>query len=424
MASSPKTTPKKEKPSAKRHPFTPQTPRKKGLYDEYMKYFEFHSEEEVQDTIKKLYTCQICLRQRNGTKSSNLLSHLQHMHADVYKQIIDAQETPPEVLRLELLQNLVEIVALNGRPFTYIHDSGFQAIIRKTLEKLNAAGCGLSLSHENFPEVKKHLNEMGTKVRDKMKEEFRGRPLSLLADIVTKNSRSIFGFSVQLLIDGKHKVRSIGMIELHHRHTAVYLAEVLCTRLDLYEINLKQIFTITTDNAANVQKMIRDVDSILKKKISVVENLPLGHLPQTIQTDDEISQFLASEDMATDDEAIMLVFSEAIPDMFNNLLAEMSEKVTSITPNVFWTVESIKCAAHKAQLAIKDAVKNLDQSHRNVIALARQVAKTLRLEGVRNEMRNIGLQYDIPRMEIETRWGYLYLMVSELHIVKISTLDD
>lgn len=391
---------------------TQKTPQKVKQFDLYMKHFEFlKEEEEVDGTKKKWYKCNICNLPKNGTKRYNLLSHIQRMHEELYDGIIDAKKTSLQVQRLELLQNLVEMVALNGRPFTIIHDSGFQAIIRETLEKLDAGGFGLSLSHPNFPEVKKHMHEMAAKVRDKLKEEFRGRALSLLGDIVTKNQRSIFGFSVQMIIDGEHKVRSIGMIELHHSHTAVYLADVLCTRLNLYEINLKQIFTITTDNAANVQKMIRDVDTILKKKITVVESLSLNHLPEFTQTDKEISELLANEEDMTDEERLVAVFKEAVPEMYQNLLSNMCEQMTIRAPNVLWTVESIKCAAHKAQLAIKDSIQKLSQNHRNVIALTRQVAKILRTERVRNEMRAIEIQYNVPRMDIETRWGYLYLMV-------------
>lgn len=304
-----------------------------------MKYFEFLKEEEdqeeVEGTKKKWYKCNICSQTKNGTKQYNLLSHIRIMHEDQHNEIIGAKNTPLQVQRLELLQNLIEMVALNGRPFTIIHDSGFQAIIRETLEKLQAGGFGLSLSHPNFPEVKEHMHEMAAKVRDKLKAEFRGRALSILGDIVTKNQRSIFGFSVQLIIDGEHKVRSIGMIELHQSHTAVYLADVLCTRLNLYEINLKQIFTITTDNAANVHKMIRDVDTILKKKISVVENMPLNHLPQFTQTDDEISKLLDNEEDMTDAERLMVVFNEALPEMYQKLLSNMCEQMTTQRPKCF-----------------------------------------------------------------------------------------
>lgn len=405
MASSLQKTPKKRNQTISR---TQKTPQKKNQYDEYMKYFDFSSEEGEGETKKTFYKCKVCSRINNGTKKDNLRVHIGRVHGEL---IVDTGQKSLQMKRHELLMNLVEVVAVNGRPFKMIHDSSFQAIIRDTLNELDAGGFGLFLSDTNFPEVKKQLHHMAERVRDKMKHEVRGRALSLLADIVTKNRRSIFGFSMQFIIDGEHKVRSIGMIELHQSHTADHLADVLCTRLSLYEINLQQIFTMTTDNAANVQKMIRDVDKILKRKISVVENLPLSHLPQSTQTDDEISRLLDGEENVTDEEAILAIFNDAIPELYQDLLSSMCEQVTARAPNVLWTVESIRCAAHKAQLAIKDAIEKLSRTHRNVLALTRRVARILRTESVRNEMRAQELQYKVPRMDIETRWGYLFLLV-------------
>lgn len=70
--------------------------------------------------------------------------------------------------RLKLLQSLVEMVTVNGRPFKCIVDSGFFSIIQNKLDKLKAAGCGLNLSNENLPEVKEHLSEMAVRVRPKI----------------------------------------------------------------------------------------------------------------------------------------------------------------------------------------------------------------------------------------------------------------
>lgn len=69
-----------------------------------------------------------------------------------------------------------------------------------------------------------------------------------------------------------------------------------------------------------------------------------------------------------------------------------------------------------AQGSIKDSIQKLNQNHRNVIALTRQVAKILRTERIRNEMRAIEIQYNVPIMDIETRWGYLHLMVRYYYI--------
>lgn len=390
-----------------------QTPLKNTITDKCKMHFEFVGKEKVKERDVDFYICKICSTKLNGTTAFNLVRHVKKVHSNLYNEIVGQKSTPIQLERLQLLQNIVEIIALNGRPFTIIHDSGFQAIIQKDLEKLQAAGCGLSLSHPNFPEVKKHLRDMATGVRIKIKEEVSGRPLSLLVDIVTKNNRSIFGMSVQFMMNGELKVRSIGMIELMQSHNAEYLSKIVCDRLHVFEIHLKQVFTITTDNGSNVLKMVKDVEAILKKKVEAVEHVPFECLPAI---DDQISNFLAGEDDMTDEQAISSIFDEAMSTKHQNLLTAVCEKLKDNGENVSWDIHGIKCAAHIAQLAIKNSIENLDEKHCNVINLCRRVAKTLRLKRVRNQMNAMGIQYKTPRIEVDTRWGTLYLMVRKKFI--------
>lgn len=151
--------------------------------------------------------------------------------------ILRRNKKSPEIKRLKLLQNAVEIVAVNGRPFNCIRDSSYQANIKNELKKLRASGFPLNLSDTNSPEVKTHLHTMAHKVISKIAEEVKGRPLSLMVDITTKNGRSIFGASIQFIINGKLKIRSIGMVELHRSHTALYLTQIVCERLQLFGID-------------------------------------------------------------------------------------------------------------------------------------------------------------------------------------------
>lgn len=49
-------------------------------------------------------------------------------HKQVYKDEIDpdySNEHSASLKRMKLMQNLVEIVTVNGRPFSYLLDSGF-----------------------------------------------------------------------------------------------------------------------------------------------------------------------------------------------------------------------------------------------------------------------------------------------------------
>lgn len=330
-----------------------------------LKYFEPLCEKEVDGVKKKKYSCNLCTSEINGTKQHNLVAHLQKVHPENFDLIADRKKDIP-VKRLEFLQNIVEMVTVNGRPFKSISDSGFKSIVQNKLNKFDAAGCSLNLSDHNLPEVKEHMSEMASRVRDKIKEEVRCRALSLLVDIGTKNRRSIFGVSVQYTINGKFRTRSIGMIELDQSNTGKYLAGVVRDQLKLFGIDLRQILTITTDNGKNVLKMIRDFYAILQDEIeqsasedASTESLRTNTVGESntddIQTDDEINQVLA--EMGTDEEALEEIFEESLLKRHENLLNEMSRQlVNDFGLNVLWDITGVNCSAHTLQLVVKDAL--------------------------------------------------------------------
>lgn len=384
-----------------------------------LKYFE---QLNLREDGKQYYKCKECTSEINGTKKHNLGVHLQKVHSEIYEEIAGKNKDDVRAKRLKLLQDVVEILTVNGRPFTYILDSGFKSIVQDKLDHLKAAGCGLNLSDDNLPEVKEHLSKTAIHVRQKIRDEVRGRALALLVDIGTKNRRSIFSISVQYCIKGKVRVRSIGMIELFSSHTAVYLAEILCARLKVYEIDLRQILTITTDNGANVLKMVRDVEALLHNTTEKPQasqeppNTPTKsniHQSNTdIQTDNEIEKLLAELNNMTDDEALEELFDDAFFERNKNLLSAMSDKMTTdFGLDILWDITGVNCAAHTLQLAIKDALKVVARKYSNLINLCRSIAKSLRSKSMQHTFKEHGGTYKIPRLDVETRWGSTFVMV-------------
>lgn len=395
------------------------SPRKRKLNEETitaksLEYFTLLSD----DGVKRMFRCNICSKPYSGTKLNNLSHHLEAIHDDIYNEI-NGQNRAISVRRLELLQNLVEMVSVNGRPFSSILDSGFQSIIRNEVKNLNAAGCSLHLMDENLPDVKKHLNEMAECVREKIKQETCGRALSLMMDIGTKNRRSIFGVSLQYISNGKLRIRSIAMKELLKAHTAEYLANVVQERLRLYGIDLRQILTITTDNGANVLKMIKDIDNILQKEIESCTDTPAvppesprkSQRPSNIDgtMDSEIDSVLADENEISDNEALENLFHNVKLSEHETLLTAMREQmVAEFGLDVLHDITGVNCCAHTLQLMIKDSLKKLRRADQNIIELCRHVAKLLRLKSYQEYTNG---SYKVPRIDVETRWGYTYLMV-------------
>ena len=82
------------------------------------------------------------------------------------------------------------------------------------------------------------------------------RLVSLIADVATCRDRSILGKNLHFINDGKVQLRTLAMKELKKNRTAFYLKTVLDEIIKQYEIKSNQIYSITTNNGANMLKCV------------------------------------------------------------------------------------------------------------------------------------------------------------------------
>ncbi|XP_031639509.1 uncharacterized protein LOC116351526 [Contarinia nasturtii] len=373
-------------------------------------------------TTKTLYQCHICSKKINGTKDCNLVSHIRSVHPENYVEIVEKFKDPLEVKRLKILQNAVELVTVNGRPFSAIQDSGYIANIENKLNKLKANGLDLDLSHNKLYEVKNHLKLTADNARNKVREEVQDKLVSSTIDITTLNSRSFLDISVRFIANGKLIIRSISMIELHESHTGIYLANIFANEMESYGISLRSVVAISRDHGSNVIKMVRDLNCLADRKqvenrtIDSIDMETVANSNEELDVDGKISELLAEN--ITDDEALDMLFQENETNMalnsYNNILNDVSQHLLThgVESNV--NIAGIDCVAHKVQLITKDGLKMMWECDRNVIDLARCVSKELRLQSVRDEMFHLNLQYTLPRLEVKTRWCSTFLMVSDV----------
>lgn len=255
------TTPKKRKigESFESCLDTPSKRKRINISQKSQEYFLFKEDRVVDGVEKKFFVCTVCNKEINGTHTGNLSSHLQ-THKNIFVKFIDRDQSIDEK-RMILLFDCVEMVTINARSFTHLNDSSLHSMLNEKLCELESAGVKLNLKDPNLSEVKDCMKNISHKIRAKICNEVKGCPLSLMVDIVSKRGRSILGFSLQYILNGKQKIRSIGMIKLEKAHTATYLTEIIITQLMEFEIGLRQILTITTDNGSNMLKMVRDIQS-------------------------------------------------------------------------------------------------------------------------------------------------------------------
>lgn len=139
------------------------------------------------------YVCQInnCGSTLEARNRFNLVSHIKTQHDEIFKIIstrqIDGNAASLKIRRLKLIQNLTKIVTVDGRPFAHLSDSGTIGLMSTDLMILQKEGHATGIHSPDYPAVKVHINYLAARIINEIKNEVRGKFVSLLADIGTKS---------------------------------------------------------------------------------------------------------------------------------------------------------------------------------------------------------------------------------------------
>lgn len=374
----------------------------------------------------KKYDCSICGGVINGTQSTNLTLHLRKIHPAIYeKEVLKKLCESLALKRLKLLQNCTEIVTINARPYASLLDSGFQKCIEAQLNELKVGGHTLQIKDDHLAVVKDYVAKVAAEMKQMIAEETEKRILSLILDIGSKNQKSFLGISVRFLQNGRVVTRSLGLIQLHQSHTATYLMKIVEETLEMYSITFNQIIAITTDNGANVLKMVKDINaSNLSSDNNKIPSTVPPHNHSCEQANGSrqksVSAQYRDEDIAsvsneidrqrlTDrDEIRRLLNAE---DEYANILKETLASCAEANADKVMYIHGTKCAAHTLQLVVKDGIDALSPTNSNIINICREAAKHLRVDSYRNNLKTNKVDASFIHLECPTRWSSLYRMV-------------
>ncbi|XP_036347547.1 uncharacterized protein LOC118756918 [Rhagoletis pomonella] len=158
-------------------------------------------------------------------------------------------------------------------------------------------------------------------------------------DVATRQNRHILGINAQYIDGYKIIIYTLGMVELRSRHTGENLKQEILNCLDQFKIEIRQIYSSTTDNGANVIK----TSKLLQISQGQVQNNP-------------------NDDSDSND-----VDDDGYDEVHNTLKSTMAV---------------VRCAAHTLQLAAYDVIKTMQTN----IESCRKAVKSLRciLRGTSN----------------------------------------
>lgn len=343
----------------------------------YTTYFQFN---ELTNSTKCLVAD--CRSYLKGWNTSNLKRHLKMQHKSKYDALgLDNPRAENRsgaiVLKINVVREAsIEMVTINGLPFSFLDCSGYRRICDSLYKALN-----MSINSHTIGEiVGKRSNDIKHMIKLKVKHKL----VSVMLDIVKKYNRSILGIRIQFVENGIIETYTIAMHRLERRHTAKNLCDILNDTLLKFRIDPLQIISITTDNAKNMVNISTHMNEIAANADDciILENIP------DILADSEMDSVLCDEEYLKD------------------LIAGAASTFAQDKPSIQY-VNRVNCAVHTLQLAVNDVLHLA--SIQGEINAYRDVCKKLRATLLAAELSKTGSKVAV--IDQETRWNSTFEMV-------------
>lgn len=232
-------------------------------------YFDF-------DSVTNISTCSVpsCSRSIPGRHSNNLTRHIQRHHTKLYEELnTDISEyqndkkkrrssqnyandsATVKINKVDFQNGLLELINLNGRPFSLFNDSGMRKILDPILAVFKDSRIPVSISRES---LQNQSTKKSSNLTQRIKKEMADIPFSICIDIGTStDSRSILGINTQYAYNSKMSYRCLAMSVHRHSNTGLRIAVLVWHTLNKFDLKLKNMLSVTSDNGANVLKSIR-----------------------------------------------------------------------------------------------------------------------------------------------------------------------
>lgn len=378
-------------------------PRKRKLRPEDERTLEILAEKFRKDQTGMVCQVNSCRsKPLLSTKPSNLKRHLSQRHPKEYANLFPNEVSRKTDIELEVynsVQDAIELVTVNGYPFAMLNASGMRGFIKSRLQPLYLVGRGLPI---NRLDIVKEVAVTSDSIKNQIKSELKGKMISVMFDMCTISTLATLGVNVTFMKDANVICRTLGIIEIKKRHTAVNLADMLYDLLTEYDVPLKNVFSITCDTAKNA--------SNTSEILNLVANCA--------ETDDEIAD-QSIFDIGPDDEELdfgMDIENEVELQKIIANAAENSQLVQDIAKdfvdrNAFIAlINQINCGTHTFQLAVNGGL--VVSNAMNVISLVHDMCILMRTQLVTIELRKLDAHIILPPLDTEVRWNSKYIMVN------------
>lgn len=331
-------------------------------------------------------------------KSYNLKRHLRSKHYSKFVKIYPQQVDQMKQLKIDALildLNAVELVTVNGQPFSLLNSSAVKGFCHEKLAQLKGKGINMNLCRQR---IAMKVDSISKEIIKMLSDEMRDQLICLLLDTCTKDILSVLGINAQFMIEDEIKTRSLGVIELTDRHNAINIATLVKDYIEkTFGLSMSQVKAVVTDNAPVM---------LLTKKL--LNKLALGlSISETDLEDDDVVGM--GEDSADVEDEIEMLNILNNNDEYTDLVRSVASEYVRYY-GCLLACNPISCAIHTDQLAIKDTLTVCDINP--IVKKVNEMCKLLRNQVVQIKLKQEGIKLIKPPLNNTTRWNSQYLMVS------------
>lgn len=348
-----------------------------------------------------------CVNRDLHSHSGNLERHLKHVHPHLYAQYVDQkydEKKPTTALALKALKTktkfipdkkptaatlktkinadelnranielaIVDFFTKNGRPLNMVEDRAFKILVQPAFYAL-----GISVDEHR---VNERIHAFCQKWKREIIKELKGKLLSLKIDAVTRQGLSVLGINVQYMENKGLEIKTLAVKQLKSSHSRQYLKNSVLEVLKEYEIDVNQIFTITTDNGANTPKPLNDLNADLQ--ISLEE--------EEVEDEDEATEESNDSTM----EAIE-VNGDSIENQMYSILEDFSSN----------SITAVCLGAHILHLCVRKVIERPDI--------------TMKLDQCRSKIPNLKIGHENkPSSDTAASWNSTFDMLQGLEEIQ------
>lgn len=325
----------------------------------------------------------------HGKHVSNLVQHLKRRHPDASTEFLQKRKkllcdkghvnrtsdtdtvVNVKISRKAFIAGCLKFVILDGRPFSIFNDDGFQLIASPILQEFERINKPIPISANYIQDIARNVQ---TDVMNRIKSEMRGKLVSLQLDLTNHFQRCILGLNVQYYVGDELVLRVLAMRRLNVSTSALNIAIAVRNILEEYGLDVDHIYTVTTDNGANVI-LCTQILQLMQERSTEINLLS--------QNADNINE-----------------------EQINAFIDIESDRILQNQALQFLHI--VRCSTHTLQIVMGDTLKT--EPTKGIVGTCREVVKKLRTPTIVNLLNSKNLK--LAKIDIDIRWSSVYDMVS------------